>query len=85
MNGKLVWYGQLPPGGRLVLNPQGLADGPCCLASIDLLPGFARVDITDARPAGKLSVLTAAPNSLIIQNKSQETVSSIEVHWRVKQ
>jgi hypothetical protein len=84
-NGKLAWAGQLPAGGRLVFNTQRLIDGPCCLTSIDLLPGFTAVDITGRKSNGNVSIVPNGPNSLTITNSGSDTVTFVEVTWRVKE
>jgi hypothetical protein len=75
----------LPPGGRLVFSKERLIEGPCCLASIDLLPGFTEVNITAFQPNGKITVAPGGPNSLTVANTSNETVAFVEVTWRVKE
>lgn len=84
-NGKLSWSGQLPPGEKVVLNMQGVTEGPGQLVNIDLLPGFTDVDITGVRGGnGRISVVTSGPNALVLTNTGSEPATFIEVSWRVR-
>jgi hypothetical protein len=83
LTGKLTWSGQLPPGGRLVVNAAGLVDGPAGDLNIEPLPGFAAVDITDFSPKDQIAVSATGAN-VVISNRGYSPVRFIEVRWRVK-
>jgi hypothetical protein len=83
--GKMVWSGQLPPGGRIVLSTQRVAEGPGVLTSVDSMPPFTDVDITSITPYGRVTISALGPNALAIANSSDTPVNSIQIAWRVKQ
>ena len=83
-NGKLAWSGTLPAGGKVVLSTQRVVDGPGEIASIDLLPGFAEVEITGVKPDNRVSI-SATGSNLSITNTSGQPINFVEVTWRVKQ
>jgi hypothetical protein len=75
----------LPAGGRIVLSPQRVTEGPGVLTSVDAMPSFTDVDITGITPYGRVTISAVGPGALVVVNTSQTAVTTIEIAWRVRQ
>jgi hypothetical protein len=78
--GDLVWNGNLPPNGKVVIGPSGSIQGGGGVVG-NPIPRLACFDVSNLPPGVRAST---AASSLTLTNVSGAPLTSITVHWAVK-
>jgi len=79
--GTLVWNGNLPPNGKVVIEPNGVVGKDSGEAVGNAIPRLACFDVSNLPPG--IHAATSA-SMLILTNTSGAPVKNITVHWVVR-
>jgi eukaryotic-like serine/threonine-protein kinase len=78
--GDLVWNGNLPPNGKVVIGPSSVTQGTVAAVG-SYIPRMACFDVSNLSPGVRAST---AASTLTLTNTSGAPINSISVHWAVK-